>query len=57
MLRYIVVHKEHKTKIIRSFKERGEANYFITDCFGPESSQYEIIEVEISNIPSCGGNV
>ncbi len=49
-IRYIVVHKEHKTEIIRSFKEKGEAYYFITECFGPESSQYEILEIDMRGI-------
>ena len=42
---YAVVHKDKPYKVIRRFKERAEANYFLTDCFGPESSQYTVINI------------
>lgn len=46
-IRFIVVHKEFRTKIIRSFQDRAEANHFITDCFGPDASQYEILVIDM----------
>jgi len=49
-VRFCVVHKDKPTLIIRSFKERAEANYFITDCFGPESAEYKIIEIDMRSI-------
>jgi len=48
MIRYCVLHKNNKGLIIRGFKTRAEANFFITDCFGPESTQYEILEVDLT---------
>lgn len=31
--------------VIKTFKERAEANYYITDVYGPESSQYQVVEL------------
>ncbi len=41
--KWAVVYKD--TGIVyRMFKERGEANYCVTDCFGPEGNKMFIME-------------
>lgn len=44
-------------EVIKTFKERSEANYFITDVYGPESNQYEVValltpmqEIDVENV-------
>ena len=36
-----VIHLE-TGEVIEKFTERGEANYYITDCYGPEASQFTV---------------
>lgn len=42
---YAVVAKDNITEVIRKFEDRAEANYYITDCYGPEASDYTIVEL------------
>lgn len=46
MIKYSVVHKDDEQKVIQSFNEYAEASYCITDCYGPEASEYSIIETQ-----------
>jgi hypothetical protein len=42
---FAVVHRGATGTVIRRFNNRALANYFITDCFGPESSDYRVINI------------